>query len=67
MSIGNGKLSKLDWIMLLKKTRDKSLNEVRKTIKDTIEDKKYDWRIVIIAVDSLITLKINRHKANYLS
>ena len=40
--------------MLLKKTKDKILNEVRKTIKDTIEDKKYDLRI---AVDGLITLE----------
>lgn len=43
--------------MLLKKTKDKSLNEVRKTIKYTIEDKKYDWRIARIAVDGLITLE----------
>ena len=46
-----------DIVMLSKKTKDKNLNKVRKTIKDTIEDEKYDWRIARIAVDGKITLE----------
>ena len=44
-------------VLLSRKTKDKDLNTVRKTVKKTIEKEKYDWRIARVAVDGNITLE----------
>ena len=40
-----------------KKSKDKALNEVRKTVKETIENEEYDWRIARVTDNGVITLE----------
>lgn len=44
-------------VLISKKSKDKLLNDVRKTIKNTIEDKKYNWRIARVTDKGMITLE----------
>jgi predicted Holliday junction resolvase-like endonuclease len=44
-------------VFLSKKIKDKELNKVRKTIKDTIEDENYDWKIARVSIEGKIELE----------
>jgi len=46
-----------DIVFLSKKVKDKELNELRKTIKDTVEDEKYDWKVARVTDKGIITLE----------
>ena len=44
-------------LFLSRKSGEKKLNEVRKTIKETIENERYDWRIARVTAEGIITLE----------
>lgn len=44
-------------VFLSKKSKDKELNKVRNTVKKTIENEDYDWRIARVTAEGLITLE----------
>lgn len=44
-------------IFLSRKTKDKDLNGVRKTIEKTIKNEEYDWRIARVTAEGVITLE----------
>lgn len=46
-----------DIVLISKKAKDKELNEVRKTVKETIENEEYDWRIARVTDRGVITLE----------
>ena len=46
-----------DIVFLSKKTKDKELNQVRKSIKDTVDDENYDWKIARVSIDGKIALE----------
>lgn len=46
-----------DVVFLSKKTKDKDLDKVRKTIKNTIDKEQYDWKIARVAIDGKVKLE----------
>jgi predicted Holliday junction resolvase-like endonuclease len=46
-----------DIIFLSRMTKDTQLNEVRKTVKETVEKEKYDWKIARVTDKGVITLE----------
>jgi len=46
-----------DIVLISKKSKDKELNGVRKTVKETVENEKYNWRIARVTDRGVITLE----------
>ena len=46
-----------DIVFISRKSKDKGLNEVRETIKETVENEEYDWRIARVTDKGVVTLE----------
>lgn len=46
-----------DIVFLSRKTKNKELNDVRKTIKKTIDKENYEWKIARVSIDGKVKLE----------